>query len=77
MSQQQPVDPLTRVVECERAILTGTDPEQQAELSILRDIWLALAVQIPYLSNSQLAEEIAAIEKVHAVVFGPWGSAVH
>jgi len=66
MSQEK-IDPLEKVAECDRAILTCTDPLEKSALILLRDLWLALIEQLPTLSETQAAEEMAAIEKIHAV----------
>lgn len=64
------IDPLERVSECERAMLTSTDPVETSALSRLRDLWLALIDQLPTLSEAQAAEETATIEKIHAATRG-------
>ena len=67
---QEKIDPPERVAECERAILASTNPVEKAALVLLRDLWLALINQLPTFSESQAAQEIVAIEKIHVITRG-------
>jgi hypothetical protein len=60
-------DPLERAEECDLSISRAIDPRQKGTLSLLRDLWLALADQILHLTKDQRAKEIAALERIHAV----------
>jgi hypothetical protein len=58
---------------CELASRSAADDEQRLSLKRLRDLWTALANESPNMSEERLAEEIAAIERIHAAVFGQGG----
>lgn len=55
---------------CELASQNVADDEQRLSLKKLRDLWTALANESPNMSEERLAEEVAAVERIHATVFG-------
>jgi hypothetical protein len=57
----------SKVTEVARAIEATSDPKQREMLIHLRTLWTNLANESPFLGN-KLAEQVAALSKVHADV---------
>jgi hypothetical protein len=60
------IDPWAKASECERAADATTDPERWAVLTELRDLWISLANETSFMTDADRAEEIAAIDVLHA-----------
>ncbi len=63
-------DLFERAAMCESASQNAVDEEQRLSLQKLRDLWIALANESPNMSEARVANEIAAIERIHAAAFG-------
>jgi hypothetical protein len=53
-----------RAAECERAIQTA-DPQRKVVLGMLREMWIAIGNESPYLSPSKLDEQVGMLEQIH------------
>ena len=60
------VDPGEKAADCERALRITVDPIRREILSNIREFWIALANERPFLSEEDLAAEIEAISYFHA-----------
>ena len=60
------VDPLKKAAECERAIQGAMDPQHRAVLAHLRNLWIALGNEREFMSVDELANEAAAIDRLHS-----------
>jgi hypothetical protein len=56
-----------RAAACERASQSALDPQRKVTLALLREMWIALANELPYLSEATIREHVLAVEKIHAV----------
>jgi hypothetical protein len=63
-------DLFDRAAMCELASKNAVDEEQRLSLQKLRDLWIALANESPSMSEERLANEVAAIERIHAAALG-------
>ena len=59
------VDPWEKAADCERALRITVDPIRREILSNIREFWIALADQRPFLSEEDLAAEIEVISDFH------------
>jgi hypothetical protein len=57
-------DIFERAAECERAIQTA-DPQRKVVLGMLREMWIAIGNESPYLSPSMLDKQIGTLEQIH------------
>ena len=56
-----------RAAACERASQSALDPQRKVTLALLREMWIALANELPYLCEATIREHVLAVEKIHAV----------
>jgi hypothetical protein len=63
-------DLFERAAKCELASRAVADRTRRAIMQQLRDLWMNLANQSPFMSEIQVREEMAALENIHAAVFG-------
>lgn len=54
----------------QRAGQAAADPQQQLAFRLLRELWTSLANECLSMSDVLLAQEIAAMEKMHAAALG-------
>jgi hypothetical protein len=59
-----------KTAECERAIKTARDPKRREMLTHLRTLWVNLARERQHM-DSALAEQTAAIARIHADLMRP------
>jgi hypothetical protein len=62
------VDPWEKAADCERALRITVDSIQREILSNIREFWIALANERPFLSEQDLAAEIEVISDFHATL---------
>jgi hypothetical protein len=62
------VDPWEKAADCERALRITVDPIRRDILSNIREFWIALAKERPFLSEEDLAAEIEVISNFHATL---------
>jgi hypothetical protein len=62
------VDPWEKAADCERALRITVDPIRREVLSNIREFWIALANERPFLSDADLAAEIEMISHFHATL---------
>jgi hypothetical protein len=60
------VDPWEKAADCERALRITVDPIRREILGNIREFWIALAQERPFLSDEDLAAEIEVISHFHA-----------
>lgn len=65
------VDPWQKAAECERAVQTEIDRQQQAILIQLRNLWIALADESKLMSADDLATAVEAIDLLHQELINP------
>jgi hypothetical protein len=59
-----------RASKCQQAVESTTDPKDRETLRMLCGLWSNLANECVSMSDVQVAQEVAAIERIHAAVFG-------
>jgi hypothetical protein len=59
-------DIFERARACERASQAASDPQRKVMLELLRDMWIALANEVPFLSETMLSEQLEIVERIHA-----------
>ena len=62
------VDPWEKAADCERALRITVDPIRREILSNIREFWIALADERPFLSEEDFAAEIEVISDFHATL---------
>jgi hypothetical protein len=62
------VDPREKAADCERAFRVTVDPIRREILSNIREFWIALADERPFLSEEDFAAEIEVISDFHATL---------
>jgi hypothetical protein len=65
----QQSDIFERAAACERAIQQVADPHRKVMLGMLREMWIAIGNESPFLSPSMLNEQIGMIEQIHLSAF--------
>ena len=60
------VDPWEKAADCERALRLTLDPVRRDKLQGIREFWISLARERPFLSEQQFAREVEAIGRLHA-----------
>jgi hypothetical protein len=55
-----------KTAECERAIKAARDPQRREMLTHLRTLWVNLARESQHMDSATLAEQTAAIARIHA-----------
>jgi hypothetical protein len=61
---------LERAAMCQAASEQAANEAQRFTFQNLRDLWTNLADEAPGMSETRLAGEISAIERIHAAAFG-------
>jgi hypothetical protein len=59
-------DLFERAAECTRMIEATSSPTNRKMLTNLRSLWINLANENAILSDAELAEQIAAVTRIHA-----------
>jgi hypothetical protein len=59
------INPWKKAAECERFLRTAVDPQKQAILTNLRELWIALATERNW-STPNWDDEVEQIDDVHA-----------
>jgi hypothetical protein len=62
------VDPWEKAADCERALRITIDPIRREMLGNIREFWIALANERPFLSDADLAAEIEVISHFHTAL---------
>ena len=60
------MDPWEKAADCERALRITLDPVHRANLTNIREFWITLANQQPFLSEDEFARQAEAIGRLHA-----------
>jgi len=71
------IDPWEKAADCERAIKSAADPEQQTFLANLRDLWIALGSQCELMGSDEIAQEAEAIGRLHADLYAAGDRRLH
>jgi hypothetical protein len=69
--RQKQAELFERAAKCHRALEATTDIRDRASLKILCELWTKLANESMAMTDAELAQEVAAVEQIHAAVFGP------
>jgi hypothetical protein len=64
------IDPWEKAADCERSLLTAVDPQKQAILTSLRELWISLATEVNW-STPNWDKEAEAICQIHADLTRP------
>jgi hypothetical protein len=59
-------DIFERAEQCERASQAAADSQRKVMLELLRDMWIALANETPFLPEAVIEEQVRIIERIHA-----------
>jgi hypothetical protein len=62
------VDPWEKAADCERALRLTLDPVHRANI---REFWISLANERPFLSEHEFARQAEAIGRLHASLAAP------
>jgi hypothetical protein len=65
------VDPWEKAADCERALRLIIDPVHRENLTNIREFWISLANERPFLSEHEFAKQAEAIGRHHANVAAP------
>jgi hypothetical protein len=65
------VDPWEKAADCERALRLTLDPVHRANLTNIREFWISLANERPFLSEHEFARQAEAIGRLHASLAAP------
>jgi hypothetical protein len=65
------VDPWEKAADCERALRLTLDPVHRANLANIREFWISLANERPFLSEDEFARQAEAIGRLHASLAAP------
>ncbi len=60
------LDPWEKAAECQRALAAVGESNQRQILANVRDLWIALANEMSFLTGAEFDEQIEAIDRVHA-----------
>jgi len=60
------VDPWEKAADCERALRLVIDPVYRANLTNIREFWISLANEQPFLSEHEFARQAETIGRLHA-----------
>jgi len=63
-------DIFDRAEQCERASREAADPERQKLLALLREMWISVANESPFLSPFELSEQFRMVEGIHVLALG-------
>jgi hypothetical protein len=61
-----PLDPWEKAADCDRTLRLTIDPVRRELLSNIREFWISLAKERPFLTDDELAKEADAISRIHA-----------
>ena len=59
-------DIFQRAEECERACEAAADDQRKVMFELLRDMWIALANETPFLPARVLEEQVELVERIHS-----------
>jgi hypothetical protein len=62
------LDPWEKAADCQRALQAAVDSNQRQVLTNVRDLWIALANQLSFLTKAEFEEQIQAINCIQADV---------
>ena len=62
------IDPREKAAECARASAATVDPEHQAMLGHLQNLWTALGAEQDTMSVDDVAREVEAIGRLHVAL---------
>jgi len=62
------IDPREKAAECARASAATVDPEHQAMLGHLQNLWTALGAEQDTMSVDDVAREVEAIGQLHVAL---------
>jgi hypothetical protein len=65
------IDPWEKAADCERALRLTLDPVHRANLTNIREFWISLANERPFLSEHEFARQAEAIGRLHASLAAP------
>jgi hypothetical protein len=60
------LDPWEKAADCERALRLAIDPVHRERLVNIREFWISLADEKPFLSEDEFAKQVEAIGRLHA-----------
>jgi hypothetical protein len=64
------IDPWEKAAECHCLVSTATNPERKAIFKNLRELWIAIGNARCLMTKADLAEEIEAVDRIHADLIG-------
>jgi hypothetical protein len=65
------VDPWEKAADCERALRLAIDPVHRERLVNIREFWISLADEKPFLSEDNFAKQAEAIGRLYADLTAP------
>jgi len=71
------VDPWEKAADCDRALRISLDPVHREILTNIREFWIALAQERPFLSEEELARQAEAIGRLHARMTSRGVTSIH
>ena len=71
------VDPWEKAADCDRALRISLDPVHREILTNIREFWIALAQERPFLSEEELARQAEAIGRLHARMTSRGATSIH
>jgi hypothetical protein len=71
------IDPVEKAAECERALAIVSDAPRRALLENLQALWIELLHVRAFLSESDFAQQLEAVGKIHARLLGSDATTVH
>ena len=71
------IDPWEKAADCQRAVQAAIDPQHQAMLTHLRNLWIALGNERDFMSADELAKEVEAIGRLHVELVNPQQRILH
>jgi len=63
-------DIFERAAQCDRESRQAGDPERRKVLALLREMWISVANETPFMSPSELSEQIRVVERIHLLALG-------
>jgi len=60
------IDPWEKAADCARALAAATEPRKREILTSIGNLWIALASESPFLSETEFARQVEAIGRMHA-----------
>jgi hypothetical protein len=71
------VDPWEKAADCDRALRISLDPVHREILANIREFWIALAQERPFLSEEELAKQAETIGRLHARMASRDAASIH